>query len=74
MPAGRCRLTEAQGRRHQEVPSQTRTLPLPLPLNPNPNPNPDPDPGQALLPAFESLDTDGDGSVTQVTPDPQTLT
>jgi len=31
-------------------------------------------PEQALLPAFESLDTDGDGSVTQVTPNPQTLT
>ena len=31
-------------------------------------------PEQALLPAFELLDTDGDGSVTQVTPNPQTLT
>ena len=31
-------------------------------------------PEQALLPAFESLDTDGDGSVTQVTRTPQTLT
>ena len=30
MPAGRCRLTEAQGRRHQEVP--TLTLPLTLTL------------------------------------------